>query len=64
MDYGETKPYSIRHMPVAFKDRLRSQAAHETEQSRAVGSGIKTMEALALELIDEGLTKREAERKG
>lgn len=54
------KPYSIRKMPVSFKDRLREQAALETRVHRENGGGIKTMEALALECMNDGLKRREA----
>lgn len=61
--YGPTKPYSLRYMPDSFKDRLRELAAYETTCNRQSGGGIKTMEGLALDLIAEGLDRREAERK-
>ena len=57
------KPYSIRKMPVSFKDRLREQAAHETRVHREHGGNLVTMEALALECMNDGLKRREAKWK-
>jgi hypothetical protein len=62
--YGPTKAYSIRNMPVKFKDRLREIAAHETRINRDKGGDIMTMEVLAIELIAEGLKRREARKRG
>ena len=57
------KPYSLRNFPVSFADRARELAAHETKVNREKGQGKKTIEGLLLEIIDEGLTKRETARK-
>lgn len=57
------KAYSIRKMPESFKDRLREQAAYETRINREGGGDIKTMEALALECMADGLKRREAKRR-
>ena len=57
------KPYSLRNFPASWADRVRELAAYETKVNREKGQGKKTIEGLLLEIIDEGLTKRETARK-
>ena len=57
-----TKAYSIRNMPVTLRHRIKDQASHESAQAELKGRARVTQEALMLELIEEGLKRREAKR--
>lgn len=57
------RPYSLRNMPLTMRHRIADEAGHECRARELEDKPRLSQEALILILIEEGLERREAERK-